>query len=329
MSAPEAQSEPQKTAHPDAALVVGKLKDICMDDGVQSSILWIDGQIAWCGPESETVYNAWSATKSFTSSCVGLMVDAGKLSLDLPAHEWLPELKPHYPDVTLRHLLTFTSGLQTEPSNPFELLPPRFACGEHMHYSPESEWISLAVSRVCGQPMSDLFMEKIGSVIGIDTDTFRWGKGKAPDGTVVSGGSGALERGVFTNARNLLRFGQWALKRGQWDGRQLVSREWMEEAQSSQPITRVPPWSTVEGEGWYRDWLPGTYGLHWWVNGIRRSGEQLWPAAPASTFAAQGNLNQICLVIPEWNCIIVRMGKDGIIDMRRYNEVLHQLKEIL
>jgi hypothetical protein len=51
-------------------------------------------------------------------------------------------------------------------------------------------------------------------------------------------------------------------------------------------------------------------------------GRRLWPSAPAKTFAAQGNLNQICLVVPEWDLIIVRMGDDGVIEMQDYDRVL-------
>jgi hypothetical protein len=100
-----------------------------------------------------------------------------------------------------------------------------------------------------------------------------------------------------------------------------LSQQWLDQATSAQPFGNVPPWDSKDG--WYRDCLPGTSGLHFWTNGNKlSSGQRIWPSAPRSAFAAQGHFNQICLIIPEWNSILVRMGSDGVIDTDLYDEVL-------
>ncbi|WP_309396431.1 serine hydrolase domain-containing protein [Cerasicoccus maritimus] len=327
-------SQPNVISSDAAASVMQTLADISLHDGADSALLWQAGEVRWEGPVTDRIYNAWSCTKSFTSCCTGLMVDAGKLDIDAPAVQWLPELKEHYPNVTLRHLLTFTSGVQTrandaDPSiiiDPFDVREPRFPLGCCLHYSPESEWIALAIKRVSGQAIGELFREQIGDKIGIDYDFFRWGEIDTPDGP-NNGGSGAFGAGVHTNPRNLLRFGQLLLQGGEWNGVQLISREWLCEATCSQELSAVPPWDALDG--WYRDWLPGTYGLHTWVNGIKLNGQRLWPHGSGEVFAAQGNRNQICLVVPECDAIIVRMGDDGVINMRDYDLVIQRLKETL
>lgn len=318
----------------DAQSVMDVLADISLHDGAESSLLWQAGEVRWEGPITDRIYNAWSATKSFTSSCVGLMVDAGKLDIDAPATKWLPELKQHYANVTLRHLLTFTSGVQTKaneadpsvPLNPFDVREPRFAPGRCLHYSPESEWLALAVRRAAGEPMGALFRREIGEKIGIDYDYFRWGEIDTPDGK-NNGGSGAFGAGVHLNPRNLLLLGRLMLQGGEWNGKQLISREWLTEAQTSQKLSAAPPWDALDG--WYRDWLPGTYGLHFWVNGIKLNGQRLWPSGSGKVIAAQGNRNQICLIIPECDAIVVRMGDDGVINMNHYDQVIARLKECL
>lgn len=328
-------SPPNAITPADAAAVMAVLGEISLHDGAESAILWQGGEIRWQGPVTNRLYNAWSCTKSFTSTCVGLMVGDGKLDLDVPATEYLPELKTHYAGVTLRHILTFTSGLKPRGNDgdpavqidPFDVVEPRYPLGKCLHYSPESEWLALAVARAAGKPMAELFRERVGDKIGINYDQFDWRNHGERDGLTINGGSGAFGAGVFTSAENLLRFGQFQLQRGAWNGEQLVSKDYLIDATSSQRLAAAAPWDAYEG--WYRDWLPGTYGLHFWVNGIKLNGQRLWPSAPGTTFAAQGNRNQICLVVPEWDAILVRMGDDGVIHMPNYDKVLKRLKEAL
>ncbi|MFX5464750.1 serine hydrolase domain-containing protein, partial [Acinetobacter baumannii] len=51
-----------------------------------------------------------SVSKQFTAAAV-LLVEDGRLGLDQPARQWLPELPPAAAGITLRHLLSHTSGL--------------------------------------------------------------------------------------------------------------------------------------------------------------------------------------------------------------------------
>lgn len=52
-----------------------------------------------------------SVSKQFTAAAVLLLVEEGRLGLDQPARRWLPELPPAATSVTLRQLLSHTSGL--------------------------------------------------------------------------------------------------------------------------------------------------------------------------------------------------------------------------
>jgi hypothetical protein len=56
---------------------------------------------------------------------------------------------------------------------------------------------------------------------------------------------------------------------------------------------------------------PGCYGFNWWVNGRMADGRMKLPGAPEGTFFASGLNNNKCLVIPDWNMVVVRMGQDG------------------
>jgi CubicO group peptidase (beta-lactamase class C family) len=61
---------------------------------------------------AETVFEAGSVSKQFTASAILLLAQAGKLELDDPVQEYLPELPDYGTPVTIRHLLHHTSGLR-------------------------------------------------------------------------------------------------------------------------------------------------------------------------------------------------------------------------
>ncbi len=62
---------------------------------------------------ADTVFEAGSVSKQFTATAILLLAQAGKLKLDDPVRDYVPEL-PDYgtPEITLRHLLHHTSGLR-------------------------------------------------------------------------------------------------------------------------------------------------------------------------------------------------------------------------
>jgi CubicO group peptidase (beta-lactamase class C family) len=77
---------------------------------------WLDGPT----PDAGTVFRIASMTKSFTAAAVLALRDDGRLALDDPAEEFVPELgglalpSPDSPRVSLRHLLTMTAGFPTD-----------------------------------------------------------------------------------------------------------------------------------------------------------------------------------------------------------------------
>ncbi|MDX1993964.1 MAG: serine hydrolase domain-containing protein [bacterium] len=65
----------------------------------------------------ETVFSIGSVTKSFTALAIAQQVDAGTLDLDTPIVEYVPDLAytdPRFEQITLRHLLSHTSGLPVD-----------------------------------------------------------------------------------------------------------------------------------------------------------------------------------------------------------------------
>ena len=62
--------------------------------------------------KADTIFEAGSVSKQFTAAAVLLLARDGKLSLDDPIRKYMPELPDYGTPVTIRHMLTHTSGLR-------------------------------------------------------------------------------------------------------------------------------------------------------------------------------------------------------------------------
>ena len=132
----------------------------------------------------------------------------------------------------------------------------------------------------------------------MDPTEWRWGDFGEENGIRVNGGSGNNNRHIFISSRQIARLGLLFLHRGNWNGRQLISADWVEQATSPQ----VP--ATASGG---RRGRTSNYGFNWWVN--RRGGDELaWPELPKGAFAAQGAMNNRLYVVPEWNLVVARLA---------------------
>jgi CubicO group peptidase (beta-lactamase class C family) len=266
-----------------------------------------------------TRFDIWSGTKSFTGTAWGLLLEDSskdrlpggqRVELDSPAYTYIPEgyplSDPRKEQITIRHLLTMTSGIPGESHGiwgiptatgvgPFEhalgRAPNRFGKwadtlaappGTRWDYSdPAMAHLALIFAHVAGREMGDYLKERVFAPIGIE--------GLSWD---VQGGSGCIgphtnaHTGIHISARELARFGYLALHKGIWKGEQVIPRWWMEMA------TRAS-----------QDLNPA-YGYTWWVNtaGIH------WPGLPPDAFALSGYRWNQCYVIPSLDLVVARAG---------------------
>jgi CubicO group peptidase (beta-lactamase class C family) len=288
-------------------------------DAANELVIIKNGRMIWRGEEIDKRHGVWSATKSFTSTVLGLLIEDGKCTLDTRLANVLPEMKEHYPEVTLRHLTTMTSGYRAvgdtttgsykhgPSSTPFRpdamplFTPPG---SQYAYWDSAMNVLGLALTKIAGEPLETLFRRRIADPIGMKE--WDWGDYATVDGVVVNGGSGNGSKHVFISAREMARFGLLMLRKGRWSDRQLLSADWIEQATRVQ-VPATLPWAQPESEIDGR----GVYGFNWWVNGIKPNAERKFPGAPEGMFWASGHNNNKCFVIPEWNMVIVRLGLDG------------------
>jgi len=146
---------------------------------------------------------------------------------------------------------------------------------------------SLSLLRLFGKSLPDVLKANIMDPIGASS-TWRWvpynnstvdinGKqiGSVSGGTRWGGG-------IWIDSEDLARFGLLILNHGNWEGRQLVSAQWLHDA--VQPSAHGPD-----------------YGYLWWLNTRKKE----WPSAPASSFAAIGNGSNTIWIDPDHDMVFV------------------------
>jgi len=142
--------------------------------------------------DSRTIFPIGSITKQFTAAAVETLALEGKLSIDAPLATYVPDA-PHARDVTVRQLLTQTSGLANYTAQPAflatlatsatvtprELLatianePLGFEPGTRFEYS-NSNYVALGavIEAVAREPYADVIRERIAQPLGLRTLTF-------------------------------------------------------------------------------------------------------------------------------------------------------------
>jgi CubicO group peptidase (beta-lactamase class C family) len=280
-----------------------------------------NGYLIWNGPEAAAYHEIYSCTKVFTSTCLGLMLDDQKCRLDDCMVKYLPEWGQAYPvyrKVTLRHLASMRGGTQGKLGfvgegqkwgDPvvYVTIPnePTFApAGSQIAYQDSDVHLlgRIIAVHLAHEPLKDLFKRRIADPIGMSH--WDWGISGMVEGMIHynAAGTPALKGngGIRITPLDAARLALLFLNRGNWNGNQLLSAAFIDEATRNQVPVTTPGRSS-------KDWS-GIYGLYWYTNGIRSDGKRRWPSAPAGTYAAQGDGSNRFYVIPEWNMVIVTLG---------------------
>jgi hypothetical protein len=188
------------------------------------------------------------------------------------------------------------------------------------------------LTQIAQEQISVLFRQRIAGPIGMDSSSWSWGDYGIVDGYLLNGGGGNGSKGVEITAREMARFGHLFLNRGNWDGNQVLSTGWVDDATQNhvpasiflfRDINTGPETGHMDIEG------RGIYGYHWWVNGITVAGSRSMPDAPLGTFYRSGYNDNFVVVVPEWDIVIVRLGLDETVDdaASLWNDVLKLISE--
>ncbi len=208
------------------------------------------------------LHRMFSVTKSFTSMAVGKLEEEGYISLDDPIIKYFPEfdsenVHPWVRGTTIRNMLemrtchsftTYKADFNKNWVESFFAATPNHKPGTVFHYDTSSSHTLCAlVEKLTGQPMLEYLKDKVLREIGFSEESYIL---KDPFGTSMGGS------GLMATPEDLLRFGIWLMQRGEINGKQLISRKYLEKATTCQVENMVkgPTVSECQGYG-YQIWM--------------------------------------------------------------------------
>lgn len=245
-----------------------------------------------------------SITKSVTSMLIGIAIENREIGgLDETVMTYLPNYGRYVDDprknaITLKHILTLKTGWRWDEESAI------YDDAENSHYWMEEsdDWLKYVIEQPIENEPGERFVYNTGAVhllsgvirnaTGMYADRYaetfllrplgiteyKWIKDVK--GYPCTGGSNG---GLCLNARDLAKIGLMVMRGGQWNGRQVVPQEWLDEA--------------VRGQ--FQVGTIQKFGYLWWSGSIKIKGKKL------DYVQASGYGGQLLHLVPEIDLIIV------------------------
>ncbi|MDY0391078.1 MAG: serine hydrolase domain-containing protein [Desulfobulbus oligotrophicus] len=252
--------------------------------------------------KADTQYPIASASKFLTAATVMAVVDEGKLQLDAPIATWLPKLPPAAGKLTLRQLLSQTSGLAGAKGEYYDLAqdhritleqsaldvaqrPLVSVPGEVFAYgAPGFQVAGAVVEAATGQHWIQVFQEKIATPLGM-SHTY-WTHLRLDSATelpVAETLNPVLQGGAVSTAADYLRFLSMMANEGVFEGKRVLSKNSVDELlkdQTAKAFMTPAPENPIKGGhyslgNWCESWDEagvclrsssiGAFGVYPWV----------------------------------------------------------------
>ncbi len=263
-------------------------------------------QIATWG-DIKRVDMTFSVTKSYLSTVAGLAVDQNLISTKekVSTTVWDTTFDgSHNQQITWEHLLNQSSDWSGTlwGGHDWADRPPKegsiddwknrdfYTPGTRFEYNDvRVNLLAYSLLQVWRKPLPQVLKKHIMDPIGAST-TWRWfgydNSWTDLDGHHVKSvsGGGHSGGGIFINTLDHARFGLLFLNKGAWNGKQLISQDWIEKATASSP-------SKVN------------YGYMWWLN--KKGTSRFWEGVPENIFYAAGFGGNFIVIVPDEELVIV------------------------
>lgn len=246
------------------------LEEIVTSTAIDAAIISFHGDLVWDyyadNWSDKMIHTINSCTKSIVSILIGTLFDQGLLhDIDLPVYTLFPTINPEeIPEankkITLHHFLTMSTGLASRDSYLYGraglkeiwlkenwikeilLLDSESPGGTRFDYSNLASFLLGEIVRsVTEQDINDYAQEKLFAPLGIDI--YEWKTNL--DGQTLGWA------GLYMRPADLVKIGQLILQDGLWQGRRIVSSEWVKRSTQAHIITNI------DNEH---------YGYQWWID---------------------------------------------------------------
>jgi CubicO group peptidase (beta-lactamase class C family) len=252
-------------------------------------------------------FESWSMAKSVTSLIFGRAMQLGEIGPDDTVGGLVPEADGAHGEITMRHLLTMTSGLAWNGFRDYNIftMPDRVRDaltlqvvhrpGQYFEYAQSAvALLAEAIGRSTGEDVQAFAQRELMDPLGIPAGSWSWERDRAGH---VQG-----FYGVKMRADDFGRLGELMRRGGRWRGRRILSRRYMNEA--------IRPSATNGCYGW----------LHWLNAGAPCIGPRIeerpveetrdFPDLPADFYTFAGLFGQRVAVFPSQGLLVVRTGHD-------------------
>ncbi|WP_119389522.1 serine hydrolase domain-containing protein [Taklimakanibacter lacteus] len=252
---------------------------------------------------AQVKHDMYSVSKSVVSLLAGIAIDRRHIaSVEEPLFAFYTDSaalqEPRKVTIRLRHLLTMTSGLAWDEVAPYDddrndqfamirsVNPYRFVLAKPLQHEPGARWnysggdtqlLGGIVQRTTRKFLADFAKEALFDPLGI-TD-FQWMK-------MPANGEFAADSGLRLRPRDMAKIGQLVLDKGMWNGRRIVSREWIDEA------------TRTHVTGFNEDIPSLGYGYQWWTDHGKVGDRDI------SWVSAQGHGGQRLYVVPAFDLVV-------------------------
>lgn len=252
-------------------------------------------------------YDLKSTTKSIGVTALGLAIKDGKISLSDKAVNYHPSFG--FPpesnadtgwlnDITIYHLATQTAGFD-KPGGYESIM---FKPGTKWAYSDGGpNWLAECITLIYGRDLNDLMFERVFTPIGIKPSDLRWRNNAYREDTINGIKRREFGAGFHANVDALARIGYLYLRKGRWDGQEIIPESFVEMAGTSKPdVVGLPvvndPRKTFAGASDH-------YGLLWWNNA-----DGTLKNVPKDAYWSWGLYDSFIIVIPSLDIVVARAG---------------------
>ena len=272
--------------------------------------------------DKNTSHALWSVSKTITGALLGIAVDEGKIDLEDELYHFISDPKDRalYKEIKIKNLFYFDAGFiwdeyysgdvrQSKVINSLygvghedavkfatssELIPE--GPGYKFNYSTGTPFITMGVlKKVYGNEYTNLPWSKLFNPLGIKSAHFE----RDHQGVFLGGSS------AFATPRDMARIGYLYLHNGEWNGKTILSEDWISKTKS------VSPGYLSEGTVIKDITTEGVYGGSIWLNVAAKKGlGRPYPHSPEDMLFARGHYGQMIIVLPSQNMVITRTGLD-------------------
>lgn len=244
-----------------------------------------------------------SVAKSFISAGIGIAVDNGLIEIEQPITEYVPSLEGSaYAGVRVKDVLQMSSGAAwnedyNDPDSDINRMGKLMALGGsadefvaslqrefdpgtfNRYNSMDTQALGMLLASATGQSVSEFIETNLWHPLGMESDA-SW--------LVDDLGTELAFFGLNATARDYAKLGELYRNRGEWEGAQIVSKDWVE-ASTTPDAPHVMP-------NVHEDYPLG-YGYQWWI-----------PESDEGEYLAIGVYNQFIYVNPSRGLVIVKLS---------------------